>query len=177
MGTGTILTTDTPVAETTETDTPVAETTETDTPVEYKDFDLPDGVSINDEVMGQAAELFKEANLTKEQAQKFIDMQVSLNSGAEAANEAVRTDWVNKAKSDKEYGGDNFDQSVGVAMQAVEKFGTPELKQMLNETGVGNHPEMIRLLKRVGDLTLEDTPTNISKVPGKELSTLEIMYK
>lgn len=186
MSNETILATEEVATDTPVEDTPVEEVA-TDTPVEgdtpptdevvYEGFDLPEGVEIDSEVMSNAAELFKDAGLTKEQAQKFVDMQVALNEKSNASNEAVRNDWADKAKSDKEYGGDKFNESVGIAMQAVEKFGTPELKQMLNETGVGNHPEMIRLLKRVGDLTREDNPTNVNGTPPvKEKSTLEIMY-
>lgn len=164
--------TDTPTEEV---ESEVAEETPTEEVV-YDDFNLPEGVTINDEVLSSATELFKDAGLTKEQAQKFIDLQVSMNEKSEQAAQSIRDEWVTNAKSDKEYGGDKFNESLGVAMQAVEKFGTPELKKMLNDTGVGNHPEMIRLLKRVGDLTMEDTPTNVGKVPTKEKSTLEILY-
>lgn len=170
--------TDTPV-EDTPTEEVVEDTPTEDTPVEevvYDDFNLPEGVEIDSETMTSAAELFKEAGLSKEQAQKFVDMQVALNERSNASNEAVRDGWLESAKSDKEYGGDKFDESVGIAVQAVKKFGNPELEKMLNETGVGNHPEMIRLLKRVGDLTREDNPLNPGNPPAAELSTLEILY-
>ena len=190
MGTETILTGGEPVVESTTADvvedTGDAETTATDNTddnveaaseeVVYEDFTLPEGVQLDDETLSSATELFKEAGLTKEQAQKFVDLQVAANQKAEDQNTTVRQEWSDKSKSDKEYGGDKFNESIASANQALEKFGTPEFKDMLNETGVGDHPEMIRLLKRVGDLTKEDNPLNPGKTPVKKLSRAEQLY-
>ena len=190
MGTETILTGDEPVVESTTAavveDAGDGETTaNTDNTddsgeaaseeVVYDEFTLPEGVVLDDETLSSAAELFK-AGLTKEQAQKFVDLQVAANQKAEDRNATIRQEWSDKSKSDKEYGGDKFNESIASANQALEKFGTPEFKDMLNETGVGDHPEMIRLLKRVGDLTKEDNPLNPGKAPIKKLSRAEQLY-
>ena len=58
--------------------------------------------------------------------------------------------WVKDAKSDKEFGGEKFDQNIAVAVKARETFGTPEFVEMLDTSGLGNHPEMVRFLFRVG---------------------------
>ena len=191
MGAETILTGDEPVVESTTAavveDAGDGETTaNTDNTddsgeaaseeVVYDEFTLPEGVVLDDETLSSAAELFKEAGLTKEQAQKFVDLQVAANQKAEDKNATIRQEWSDKSKSDKEYGGDKFNESIASANQALEKFGTPEFKDMLNETGVGDHPEMIRLLKRVGDLTKEDNPLNPGKAPIKKLSRAEQLY-
>ena len=64
--------------------------------------------------------------------------------------------WVDDAKSDTEFGGDKFDQSISVAVKARDSFGTPEFNEMLDSSGLGNHPEMIRFLNRVGKQISED---------------------
>ena len=43
-----------------------------------------------------------------------------------------------------------------VAKKALETFGTPELRTLLNESGMGNNPEVIRAFYRVGKAISED---------------------
>jgi len=60
-------------------------------------------------------------------------------------------------KSDKEIGGDSFTPSVKHAQNAINKFGTPELKSALDSYGMGNHPELVRVFARIGKAMAEDT--------------------
>jgi hypothetical protein len=43
-----------------------------------------------------------------------------------------------------------------VARKALESFGSPALKELLNNTGLGNHPEVIKAFHKVGKLISED---------------------
>jgi len=44
-----------------------------------------------------------------------------------------------------------------VAKKALDSFGTPELRTLLNESGIGNHPELIRFMVRAGKAISSDT--------------------
>ena len=59
-------------------------------------------------------------------------------------------------KTDAEIGGDKLPENLAVARKALETFGTPELKALLNESGLGNHPEVIRFFYRSGKAISED---------------------
>ncbi|MEI6907818.1 peptidase, partial [Klebsiella pneumoniae] len=53
-------------------------------------------------------------------------------------------------------------------------FGTPELKEYLNGTGLGNHPELVKAFIKVGKAMSED-----GMVTGKEggqRSAAEVLY-
>jgi len=39
----------------------------------------------------------------------------------------------------------------------MDKFGTPELTKLLNASGMGNHPEIIRAFYRAGKAISEDS--------------------
>ena len=41
--------------------------------------------------------------------------------------------------------------------KAIETFGTPELRSLLDSTGMGNHPEVVRLALKIGKAISEDT--------------------
>jgi hypothetical protein len=65
--------------------------------------------------------------------------------------------WVEDAKADAEFGNDKFDESIAVAVKARDSFGTSEFNEMLDSSGLGNHPEMIRFLHRVGKAISENS--------------------
>jgi hypothetical protein len=60
-----------------------------------------------------------------------------------------------------------LDESVGFANKALDKYGTPELKEALASTGAGNHPEFIRFMTRVGKAMSEDTIGVGTAAPGQ----------
>lgn len=129
-------------------------------PIEYKDFTLPEGFEVDADVSKSFKEAAKELKLTQEQAQKLVDMQTSLaTKQSKVAQEqwaGVQKDWREKAQSDKEFGGKEFQANIGVAKKALEKYGTKEFKDAIESTGMGNHPELIRFLYKVGKSISED---------------------
>lgn len=45
---------------------------------------------------------------------------------------------------------------LAIAKKALDTYGTPEIRQLLETTGLGNNPEMIRFFWRVGKTLTED---------------------
>ena len=137
----------------------------------YKDFTLPEGVTIDAEYLNELKATFKEAGLSQDAAQKLITQHSDRVSKTESqrveAYDQLMKDWLTTAKSDKEIGGEAFDQSIASARLALQKFGTPELFKLFEEFGLGNHPELIRAFTRVGKLMKEDQPGNLSGSPSK----------
>lgn len=130
-------------------------------PEEYADFTMPDGVTIDAEVGGEFKTLAKELGLNQAKAQQVMDLGAKLVQKADAQRaEAMATEvskWAEASQSDKEFGGDKLAENLAGAKKALTEFGSPELKTMLNESGLGNHPEVIRLLYRVSKAISEDS--------------------
>lgn len=126
-------------------------------PEAYADFALPEGVAVNAERMGEFKSLAKELNLTQDAAQKLVDM----NARAEVARATQVQDtlkaWGEAAKADKEIGGDKFAENMAVVAKARDTFASPELKQFLDQTKLGDHPEMLRAFYRIGQRLSEDS--------------------
>ena len=136
--------------------------------VESYDFKLPEGVQLDQQLLDKVTPIFKDAGLNQEQAQSLVDayseqVESQLQSQHDSFNQLI-SDWQQQSKTDKDFGGDKFNENVGIAKSALEKFGTPELSQALNESGLGNHPEVIRMLVKVGRMTQEDNPGGGSPV-------------
>lgn len=149
-------------------------------PDTYADFAMPEGVTVDSALLSEATPLFKELGLTQEQAQKLVDfqakqVQASSQSQVDAFNQLMN-DWQEQSRNDKEFGGDKFDENIAVARSAIDKFGTPELKQLLEEHGVGNHPEVIRFMVKIGKLTAEDVPGGTTTPTSKAQDRVSLLY-
>jgi|TARA_R110000824_G_scaffold146356_3_gene315140 hypothetical protein len=130
-------------------------------PSEYEAFTLPEGVELSDAMLAEATPLLKELGATQEQAQALVDFQTQTLSDMAETQAQVWKDQINEwkasAETDAEYGKGKYDQSVMLARSAMREIGSPELTQVLEETGMGNHPEMIRVFYRIGKAIGEDT--------------------
>lgn len=152
---------------------------QSDTVTTYADFDLPEGMTVDQVTLDEVTPIFKDLGLTQEQAQKLVSTYASrVQAGEQERVDAfnqLMNDWRDQSLNDKEFGGDNFQENVGIAKQALDKFGTPELSKLLEEHGVGNHPEVIRFMIKVGRLTQEDNPGNGDKSNEKQ-DRVSILY-
>ena len=149
-------------------------------PETYADFTVPDGVDINQPLLDLAKPIFKKHGLSQIAVQEIVDAvstqnQADSQASSDSYNQTVK-DWVDEAKSDTEIGGDNFDANVGLAKRAIDKFGTPKLIVVMNQTGLGNHPEFIRLFTRVGKLIKEDDPGGDTTPAVTDKTPAEILY-
>tara|TARA_R110000744_G_scaffold380326_3_gene500750 strand:+ start:15906 stop:16604 length:699 start_codon:yes stop_codon:yes gene_type:complete len=151
-----------------------------DAPLDASAFTVPEGMTLDAVMLEQAMPLFKEAGVNQEQSQKLLDLYATKMQEAEQGKldtfNQLRQDWVKQSKSDSDFGGDKFDESIASAKAALDKFGTPALSKLLDDFGVGDHPEMIRFMVSVGRLTQEDTPGNGARNSAGQKSTTDILY-
>lgn len=124
---------------------------------EKYEFKLPEGHALDAGVQEQFEATARELNMTQDAAQKLVEVMAPKIAAAQAAAfEKVQTEWVATAKADPELGGDKFDANLAVAKKAMDRFGSPALKTYLNETGLGNNPEMLRMMLKAGQAISED---------------------
>lgn len=131
-------------------------------PEAYEDFAVPEGVELDTAVLDDFKTVAKELNLSQADAQKVTDLGVKLaQSWAEQTQNdfaELQASWVEAAKTDKEIGGDALPTNLSTAKKAFDTYGSPELATLLEQFGLGNHPEIIRLGVKVGRTISEDTP-------------------
>jgi hypothetical protein len=131
---------------------------------EKYEFTAPEGREYDPGVLNAYSEVAKELNLPQEAAQKMIDKIAPLIEARQIERiESVRTEWAEASKGDQEFGGDKLNENLAVAKKALDKFGSPELRTLLNESGLGNNPEVIRFMYRAGKSISEDTFVGGSK--------------
>ena len=138
-------TTTTVDATTTATDTTTTGQTTDTTPVgapeQYGDFALPEGMeSPTDEFKTWA----KSQNMTQEVAQSAVDFYTkTIVPQQQAAQEAQVEAWGKESETKHGKAG------IEAANNALGRFSTPEFKEFLNKTGLGNHPDMIGIFKEI----------------------------
>lgn len=124
---------------------------------EKYDFKAPEGQLYDEQVLSTYSAVAKELNLSQDAAQTMLDKVAPTIASRQVAQiEAMQTQWVDSAKADKEYGGEKLTENLGIAKKALDQFGTPELSKLLNESGMGNNPEVIRFFYRAGKAISED---------------------
>lgn len=123
---------------------------------------MPEGVQLDQELLDELSPEFKAAGLTSRQAQALTDKFIAKQT--ERAKQQGETwgktvaGWVDTAKKDPEIGGPKWDASVSDARRALNTLGTPALREYLEASGGGNHPELIRVFAKVGATLKEDNP-------------------
>jgi len=117
---------------------------------EYEEFEVPEGFELAGDIKTEFDEVSRELNLSDAGRKRLVEVQAKLyNKQAEAHADRV-AEWGESAKSDKVVGGAEFDANVGVARANIKNCGDAELKELLETTGIGNHPAFIRYAYRNG---------------------------
>lgn len=141
-------------------------------PEAYADFTAPEGMTFNPEAMAEFTGLAKEMNLSQENAQKMADLGGKLVQKVQADQmkqiEQAQAQWASDARADKEFGGDKLGENMALANQALKAFASPELTTLLKESGLGNHPEIIRVFWKVGQAISSDSLVPGGKKPGEQ---------
>lgn len=124
---------------------------------EQYEFKPPEGVEFDEATIGVYAEAAREAGLSQEAADIVLNKIAPHLAQQQAARLAeARNDWAQQSRADAEFGGEKLDENLAVAKKAVEALASPELKTLLEQSGLGNHPEIIRLFYRAGRSLSQD---------------------
>lgn len=149
-------------------------------PESYEPFKLPEDVTVNEEVLGKFSQLAKDANLPQDKAQSLVELGAEMAKGFESAAqkslEELKTSFSTQLANDTEIGGESLDANLAVAQRAIDTFGSKELKDMLDGSGLNKHPELVRFFYKVGQTVAEDTQGDGSPSRTGQKSLAERMY-
>lgn len=151
-------------------------------------FVMPEGVEFDAEGFEAVEPVLRDLNLTQDQAGKLMGAyaekivplieQRALKAQDDAAAE-LRANLARDLQADPEVGGKKLDESRSLAAKAITHFipdasQRSEFSTFLNESGLGNHPMLMRLVSGAGALLSEaSTPAGEAHT---ELSAEERWY-
>lgn len=124
---------------------------------ESYDFKAPEGQKFDSKVIEEFSGVAKELNLPQDKAQLVLDKMAPILAQRQAEQiAAIQAQWADETRADKEIGGDRLPETLSVAKAAIAKTATPELVKLLDESGFGNHPEVIKHFYKVGKAISQD---------------------
>ena len=138
-------------------------------PESYEAFTDAQGNPVSNDDFKGFTDAAKSVGLSQENAQKmFTAMYGEADNYVRRRTQEFAAQWAEQSKADPEFGGANFNQNMGQIAAAYRQFATPELKQLLDASGLGNHPEVMRLFYRVGKALSQDTGVRAQGAPEQQ---------
>lgn len=130
----------------------------------YEGLTPPEGfAALDTDAITAATPLMRAFGVEDDKAQDFINQAAPIITGmveraVAASQEAVVTqqanianEWAAAVKADPEIGGANYEKTVAMSAQGLDKFFTGDFRAYLTATGLGNHPEMVRGFAKIGE--------------------------
>jgi hypothetical protein len=144
--------------------------------IEYQDFSLPEGFTLDAEVGAEFKSIAKELKLNQEQAQKLVDMHTKHTKFAQEKLDSefkgIVSDWRQEAVT---HFGKGLQSELSYVAKALDKYGSPEMKILLNDTGLGNNKNIISFLGQIGRRLSDDKIVN-GNTQVEEVSFAKKLY-
>jgi len=118
-------------------------------------FKVPEGMALDEKLVEKITPILKEGNVTQATAQKLADAYADAAKEGQKAFEKVQEDNFNKfvdglkAETLKELGV-NAKVELAAAAKARDRFASKELITKLNQSGLANDKDMIKLFITIG---------------------------
>jgi hypothetical protein len=156
-----------------------------------KGEDVETPIEMDQALVEAATPVLKKLNLTNDQANELVGLVPQIQERVLQAqaddHSALKAQWAKEVQADKELGGKNWSATEALAAKALDHFGAPSEKDkdgnetnpfrvLLNETGLGNHPEMVRMFRKIGEAVGEDSTVRGDGAAAQKVDRLEVLY-
>ncbi len=174
---GAQLDTETPEGQEPEGKEPEGKEPESKEPVDYK---FPENFTEDLMSKDEATELLKKHNASQEALDDLVPVISKVAEKMKEQSEKMWREqvskWAEESANDKDFGGDKYDENIKTVIRPViDKWGSPELVDILDQTGMAEHPAIMRFLFRIGQDVSKDGKLIFSDKdsPGHERSMAE----
>lgn len=145
-------------------------------PESAEEYNLPD--SPQEDMVKWYKEKAYDAGLSQEQTRKLMDSYMEIEQlkmkEYQQQQETTTAQWIEEIKADF---GPAFDKRLDIAKKAVTAYGGEELKDYLNQTGLGNHPAMVKAFSKIGRELVEDRLTDAEASKSFGMTPKEALQK
>lgn len=145
---------------------------------EKYDLKVPDGSTLDADFVTRTADTARALGLSNEAGQKLLDAQIAeIGKATSAAIDAAKAEqiksmqpggtvwteqeakWRGSALTDAEIGGspEKLQASADLAVKVVNRFASDDAKKFFTDSGLGSHPELVRMFARIGRSMSEAT--------------------
>jgi hypothetical protein len=142
-----------------------------DKPPDKYEFEAPEGVELDDVVVGDFETAARELNLSNDKAQKMLStVMTSMVKRADQLDLEQREAWQEEIRKDPDVGGEKFDKTIEFAAAARDLAGKAGLDGFVKllRGPLGDHPDVVRFMRLVGSSISEDA-IHVGGQASKEL--------
>lgn len=125
---------------------------------------LPQGMGVNEQMKEHFAKIAHESGLSNDQFKAMFDgyNQFQMQSFEQSQEQQVAKFEDGVKELQKEWRGD-YDSNLKIANRAVQEFG---LKDFLDQKGLSNDTEMVKVMHKIGSMLLESKGPEASNSSG-----------
>jgi len=165
-------------------------------PPKYDPFTLPEGIKLDDTKVGEFTNLLAELEKSKadhsvvqQTGQKLVEFHINeVKSAVEGIQkyyqdswDKQKTEWRESFLKDPDIGGNRFQTTVDAANTFIRTHGgsveqQTEFRALMDSSGLGNHPIMIRILANAGKAMSEGRPLASVKPVSQPKSKTQTLY-
>ena len=119
----------------------------------------------------------KEKGLTNGEAQLMADMEAEAidryHDKIDKQVEDIQAGWLKDAEADKEIGGEAFKENAELSKRLVDKYGSEALKDLLDQSKYGDHPEVVRIFSTIARQFMAEDKAFFPKAHEKGEKSME----
>lgn len=112
-------------------------------------FEFTSGVQVDEQALASFRDVAFEQGVSQQQAASIANLYANLveqqAAGEQDMLEESEAGWLKELRKER-----NYAKTVASARLTMERFGTPELNDLLNETRLGSHPALVRFVAKIG---------------------------
>jgi hypothetical protein len=127
-------------------------------------YDLKAPQGFDPSGLARVVEVAKLYGIAPEKAQKLLDdthaNQIKAKADTDAALAKQKSEWHAEIQSDKEIGGEQFKATMERAQKVINEIDqkiAPGIKKLLDDSGYGDEPRVVRLFAYLGRANREDS--------------------
>ncbi len=143
----------------------------------YPELKMPEDVSFPEGALEEFKTLSQEMGLSAEQVQKLLDLEARYARSGEQHRAAEKSQtlerWIEQTKA---LYGARLEETVSLAVRAADAFGGHELRELLEATGLGNHPVIVRTFYEIGKSISEDVLPGGKPAAPQDKTFAEALY-
>lgn len=118
------------------------------------------GEQLEGEDLDKLNQVCKQAGITQKQAQMLFSAYendvTNFNQQLQSSYNQQLQSWRDAVMNDRELGQDNFEKTKANIKNVISRFGSSELSDFLNKSGLGYNPDFVRFVNKVGSLISND---------------------
>ena len=124
------------------------------------DITTSTGEQLSGEDLDKLNQVCKKAGITQKQAQMLFSAYendaFNFNQQLQRSYNQQLQSWRDAVMNDRELGQENIEKTKANIKNVIGRFGSSELSDFLNKSGLGYNPDFVRFVNKVGSLISND---------------------